>query len=425
MHVSNIGNTSAMALGSVGYGAPEMDEDVALGMLYGFGYLYGAMGYTVDGALAEFGAAMDAEDADESFEDFGADDDEDVESIGDFGYDELGRRRRRGRPSGSGPRDKSKNYLSRAPKWLQNDYRKSNKRSKKALRAAGFNVPNKCPDGKRVLIGGRNYDRWLCHDPSGYDPGCSSPYMVWHRKSNRKSHDFPGRRHAGGRWHCRLLNCSGGRGIPCKKSKKWHQKVTGAISDGVKAAGKLGIKISLTPLKFMKDMAIKILMQAALPLARAVCKIPNNLIQAAAVANGMDPGITVARKETFCAAVRAKNWKDIRGLLPEMIKISIKVSATSAVPGLGFAINIMKKIPGLSKYVKFAGADAFGEADPIELLDSLSGYQMAMGVAQIPDEELAEGLGGAWTAKDTGTAVLLAGLLAVAGGALYAAHRAR
>lgn len=407
---------------TMGAGEPaqyDVGEAATLEILEGLGHLYGAMGYTM-AVGDDLGGAEDGLDDDPDLDDF---DDDFGDGLGRIPSARAWQERMKffERRGARGPakalkkvikakkakgKAKHEGLLRHAPKWLVARYARSSGRAQKGLRSAGLNVPNRCPDGTSMWLGGKNRDRWLCFDPTGYDPGCRSPYMVWHRKSKPRRGDFEGRTARGGRWHCRPLKCPGGtaisgkrvRDVPCKREKAWYEKGFEVVKKGVETGVKLAKKTVLAPIIVLKNLAIKVLMQAVLPLANAMCNIPSNVLQGAALAAGQDPDMFLEKFRLFCKAVKTRKFSDIRKFLPDVIKIAVKVSATTAVPGLGPALAIVRripglKIPGLDGTLGAAGAQlgAVG-ADPVELIDSMSHAEIAWALNGLTNAELAAGL---------------------------------
>ena len=384
----------------MGAGEPagyDVGEAATVEILEGLGHLYGAMGYTM-AVGDDLGGAEDGLDDDPDLDDF---DDDFGDGLGATPWQQrmkfFERRGARGpakalkkaiKAKKAKGKAKHEGLLRHAPKWLVARYSRSNEKARKGLRAAGLNVPNRCLSGSSMWLGGTNRDRWLCFGPQ---PGCDKAYMVWHRKSKERRGDVEGQTARGGRWHCRPLKCSGGtaisgkrrRDVPCKKDKGWFSVVTDAVSKGVKAAADIVKKAVLAPLDIIKGLAIKVLMQAVLPLARSMCKVPPNVLEGGAIAAGEDPAIFMNRFRLFCIAVDKKNYGDIRKMLPDVIKVSIKVAASTAIPGLSTALAVIRNIPGLnipglSGTLGDAGAQlGTVGADPVELIDSMSHAEIA------------------------------------------------
>lgn len=388
MQTSNLGNGP--------FGVTVMDEETAGDLLEGLGYLYGAMGFTAS--------------------DVSSVPSEDVLILAGLAAPRrkpvTKARRRVAAPAGS-----STAPGSAMKSWLGPQYKKWGKAWRGRFNQAGGKVPARCPGGSKPEFGAeRDRGRWICFEPKG-----GQPYQVWNEKAAK--------------WEARLLQCPAGRGYGGDKGPRTPitecQKVAGGgllkkvgkgIAKGAKKTAKVVTKVVTTPYKFVWDLQIKVLMKAALPLARVICKIPPAILQVGALAAGMSIADAIGKRQLFCKAVQIKKIADIRKLLPDMIKIAVKVAATSSVPGLGPALAVVKSIPGFSKVLSFAGPGGGVDADPIALLDSLTHGQMAAALAGVSDEDLLEGLG-AWTTRDTGTAVLLAGLLAGVGYGLYTVRR--
>lgn len=189
------------------------------------------------------------------------------------------------------------------------------------------------------------------------------------------------------------------------------------VSRTAKQAGKLAVEGAMLPYKLQLMLATKI----ALPLAREICKLPPPLLNTASIAAGVDP----SKIPLFCTLVKARRFNDLKRMMPEILKVAIKVSAMATVPGLGPTLAIAKSIPGIQKYVAFA--DALGTSvrpvDPIELLDAAPVVQLLDATTSLSDEELADGLGAPITTQQAGTAALLVASMAAVGVGLWGAVR--
>lgn len=109
------------------------------------------------------------------------------------------------------------------------------------------------------------------------------------------------------------------------------------VSRGVTEAAKATAKAAETLININKIIFGKI----AFPLARAMCSVPKPIVIVAA----QQAGIDYQKALLFCNAVRAKNMGQIRALLPDALKISVKMAATNAVPGLGPILHTIQLIP--------------------------------------------------------------------------------
>ena len=260
MHTSNLGDNALM--GSLG----EMDEESALQLLDALGQVYGAMGYTAMPSSmipADDNQVMAGIMGVADFGEFGAqheddlDDDIEMEGFGEFG--DLGARMPRFRA-----------------KWLEKRYVPASRNWRRRYNQAGTNVTERCPRGRKVEFatetraGKRRY-RWVCRERKG-----GSPTQIWNRKKRR--------------WDARKLFCPATRGygmkarITCSTDRpKGRLK---RVAKGIEKGAKKAVKLVASPYKFIGKLYWKLLMKVALPLARAICKIPSPLIEAGAVAAG-------------------------------------------------------------------------------------------------------------------------------------------
>ena len=353
-----------------------VSEDAYGDILEGIGQLYGAAGFGI----------VEVEDED---------DDDDLEGA------QLGAFLPRGRLKKL--RKRTQASANNSATWVQQMYARADGKQKRKLRAAGLNVQN-CPDGSQPRLNApgsdprlpnnvAKNDRWLCWDQGGCN---KSPYMVWSRKKNK--------------WICRTMKV---------KKKGFFKRVAKGVSKGVSTAAKTAAKTATTvvtaPLEIIAKLALALLLKAALPLAKAVCKMPPATVQIAAAAAGVSAEIV----PPFCRAVKVKNWGEVRKMLPGVIKLSVKAAAVASVPGLGPALAIVKTVPGLSQ---FAGAaNPYSQMDPIQVLDSTDYVTLLGASAMISDAELAEGLSG-----DTKAAIAVGiGGLVLLGGGIFLATRRR
>lgn len=112
-----------------------------------------------------------------------------------------------------------------------------------------------------------------------------------------------------------------------------------AAGRGAVAAGRTAANVALLPHKIL----LRVVLKAAIPLARTMCSAPEEILQAGAVA----ANVSVSVVPLFCAAVRANNMSQVRALLPQVLKIAVKVAATGAFPALGPTLAMIRAIPGL------------------------------------------------------------------------------
>lgn len=349
--ISNALAAGYSPMGSAGMGASYINEAQMGDLLESLGFLYGAMGYVIDDDdSAEIEATLG-------------------DALGFLPAKMMRKIRKRAQA------DRAQAEKGMRASWLIREYKRSPHKRKKFM-AAGLNVTERCPGGGMPKRKGQKMDRWVCFEPA-QRKGKTYPYQVWDRKR--------------GQWVPRLLNCPAGGLRPCKKGKKgFLKRVSSGIKKGVKTAAKVVKKASLMPLKFMKDIALKLLLQAALPLARAVCRLPSNVLRLGALSANVNP----QKLPMFCKAVRLKNWNDVRALLPDAIKTAVKVSVTTSVPGLAPALTIAKNIPGLRKYANLAGSDPTGDLDPVYALDAIDSSAMSYALHGISDADLSDGLNG-------------------------------
>ena len=187
-------------------------------------------------------------------------------------------------------------------------------------------------------------------------------------------------------------------------------------------AGRFVVELHLLPFKLMMKLAVRI--------ARILCRAPRLVVVSAysAAVPGANPSTTRRTMDVFCTAVRTKRKKLIKRLLPKVLKIAAKVAAAGAVPGLGPALAVAENIPGMRKYLSGVDTAPAGMTDQtvMEDMDDLStllGAQ-AVSIEDLDDEEMADALGVAWDRETAVNAVLLTGLVALGGYALYSTARA-
>ena len=171
-----------------------------------------------------------------------------------------------------------------------------------------------------------------------------------------------------------------GLGISFKPKKLLRKVGRGArkVGRGVKKVGKVAVNVAALPIR----LQMKVLTKAMIPFARGICGIPEPILRVSATAAGVEYNIV----PVFCQAVKIRNMREIRKLLPPMIKLAVKVSATTAVPGLGPVLAVAKFIPGLKQ---FAGPDDGVETmQALQILDESGMDEIAGAVAEMSDNEL-------------------------------------
>lgn len=141
--------------------------------------------------------------------------------------------------------------------------------------------------------------------------------------------------------HIGLVHELGETGFSLKKIGKGIAKGTSIAARATgKAALKAG-KVALTPAMALLQINKIILTKIAIPIAMVVCKMPRIAVEAAALSANVNPQTAVM----FCQAIRIRNMSGVRRMLPDMLKIAVKLSATGAAPGLAQVLNTIKLIP--------------------------------------------------------------------------------
>ena len=200
---------------------------------------------------------------------------------------------------------------------------------------------------------------------------------------------------------------------PIKAAKKGWKKAKSAARRAkriAKAAVKKAAKIAKAAFNFQMRIAIR--------LAKAVCRIPKPARIAAATAAGVNPNLV----PVFCKAVRLKRKSQIRRLLPPMIKLGVKAAAVGAIPALGPILRMAKFVPGLRQFADATDPEALEAADQIQLLDAMSEDEIALGVAEVDDDFIADALG-ADAKRNWAVAGVVAGGITLATIGLYAHMR--
>lgn len=195
------------------------------------------------------------------------------------------------------------------------------------------------------------------------------------------------------------------------------KKLAKGVAKGATSVAKGAAKIAAAPAVLAARAALAIMMQAVLPLAKVICKLPPGVLQIAASSAGQRVDVV----PLFCKAINVKNWSGVRRMLPAVIKIAVKAAAVSSVPGLAPALLVMKAVPGLRN---LAGADLSeaGVGDPIMLLGATPESDMTAAMTLLGDDELADGLG-ALSKQDMGTWALILSGAVLAGLGVYAARQ--
>lgn len=124
-----------------------------------------------------------------------------------------------------------------------------------------------------------------------------------------------------------------------RKIRRGIKRGVRSASRAARRAGKVAFNIAKLPLQ----LQFKILMKVALPLARAMCSLPRPIVQRGAAMAGVDPRLV----DLFCLAVRVKNKKEIKRLLPVAAKVAVKAAAMGAAPQLVPILAAVRAIPGI------------------------------------------------------------------------------
>lgn len=127
------------------------------------------------------------------------------------------------------------------------------------------------------------------------------------------------------------------------------------ITKGVKSVGKGALTVAKTaaaPALMLLKLNALILTKIAIPIASVMCSLPKPVVHAACVSANVNPNHVFM----FCAAIRLKRMADVKRLLPQALKVAVKLSVTGAAPGIAPILRtitlipkpIRKLIPGLS-----------------------------------------------------------------------------
>lgn len=161
---------------------------------------------------------------------------------------------------------------------------------------------------------------------------------------------------------------------------KGATKVASGAKTGVKTAAKVAIAIHEIPLKLLISFSIR--------LGKVVCATPEPLLRVSATA----AGVTYDVVPLFCKALQTRNMAQVRANLPSIIKLALKLAATTTVPGLAPALAVMKYTPGLSKFAGAPLAASLGCADETYLGD-WEEQQLANEIERMSDDDIAGALG--------------------------------
>jgi len=156
---------------------------------------------------------------------------------------------------------------------------------------------------------------------------------------------------------------------------------------GVKSGTRVVVKAGKTAVQLHK-LALKLALAFAIRLGKVICATPEGVLRIGAASAGVNFDIV----PLFCQALRVRNIATIRANLPAIIKLALKLTASSAVPGLGPVLATMKFVPGLSKFAGAPLAASLGHADDT-YLGNWSEAEIANEIASMADSEIADALG--------------------------------
>lgn len=197
-----------------------------------------------------------------------------------------------------------------------------------------------------------------------------------------------------------------------KGVKKGVKKGASGIKTGVKATARASKAVTMKVIE-LHNIPLKLLISFSIRLAKVICATPEPLLRLSATS----AGVTYDVVPLFCKAIQTRNMATVRANLPSIIKLALKLAATTAVPGLGPVLAVMKYTPGLSQFAGAPLAASLGSADNT-YLGNWSEQKIANEINRMSDDEIADALGlpaDAFGATSTSYKAGVAMLLGVSG----------
>ena len=197
---------------------------------------------------------------------------------------------------------------------------------------------------------------------------------------------------------------------PLKSVRRAASGAARGVARGAKAAGKAAVKVAMLPV----TLQLQIIQKVMIPIARTLCSAPEPVLRMGAAAAGVNPNTV----PLFCQAVRIKNMSQVRALLPQVMKVAVKVAATGAFPAIGPALAAIRAIPGIKMVpgLSFLAGANGGYVD----LEGLDGEMLGQLTEELLSGVTDEELGATFNIANIGVGVALGISLIAVGMGLFA-----
>lgn len=162
---------------------------------------------------------------------------------------------------------------------------------------------------------------------------------------------------------------------------KHLKKAASAVSSAAQAAARAAAYAATLPFRLAMEAVIRLV----IPLGRALCTVPQFVIEKGAMAAGVSPHAV----PVFCKALNLNNMAEVKSLLPVVLKIAVKVAATGAAPGIGPLLANIHRVPGL----KLIPGLSFLAGTDDQAMYGIDGFAGAL--AGMSDAQVAGALSGA------------------------------
>lgn len=184
---------------------------------------------------------------------------------------------------------------------------------------------------------------------------------------------------------------------PFKAVSRVAKGAAKGVAKGAKTAAKTAVKVAMLPV----TLQLQIIQKVMVPIARTLCQAPEPVLRMGAAAAGVNPNVV----PLFCQAVRVKNMSQVRALLPQVMKIAVKVAATGAFPAIGPALAAVRMIPGIKMVpgLSFLAGANGGYVD----LEGLDGEMLGQLTEELLSGVTDEELGATFNIANVGVGVAL------------------
>lgn len=192
-----------------------------------------------------------------------------------------------------------------------------------------------------LVEGGTDYDFDVMGELGLRDPRCRTAFVKgWHRAVSG------GMQPQAAAGACGLTNEE--YAVSVGFLKRFRRRLRRGIRRGtryirrrVSRAAKAAVRLARKGLKFAWRIVRKFIFKVAMPIARAICRVPGWILRKGAKA----AGISTRYIRPFCKAVKTRNMNQIRRLLPLIMAIGAKIAAQGAFPPVAAAMRVIRKVP--------------------------------------------------------------------------------